>query len=126
MIGGTDILIPATGDAAALDVCTRILRHFWPRARFEDAVTGDKYEEYGEIPLGCVRELFVYRDAQAESDWDADESSTPENSMVYLILSSDFITVVLDDPDAAEMRSIVASLRISLHSAIQRTYAAAA
>ncbi|HQU44156.1 MAG TPA: hypothetical protein PK867_15155 [Pirellulales bacterium] len=126
MIGGTDIIIPATGDPAALDICARIVRRYWPQARFEDAVTGEKYAQYGEIPLGCVRELLVYRDAHAESAWDADDANSPENSMLYLILSGDSITVVLDDPDAADMRSIVGSLRTSLEAAIQRTYAAAA
>lgn len=126
MIGGIDILIPSTGDEAALDICARIVRHFWPCARFEDAVTADKYERYGEIPLGLIHELLVYRDAQAERAWDADDPNSPDNSMLYLIRSPNSITVVLDDPDTAEMRSIVTSLRVSLQAAIPRTYADAA
>lgn len=121
MIGGTDIVIPATGDPAAFDICARIIRRYWPHARFEDAVTGNKYEQYGDIPLGGVRELFIYRDAHAEAAWDADDANSPANSMLYLVLSRDSITLVLDDPDSAEMRSLVASLRTSLESAIQRT-----
>lgn len=126
MIGGTDILIPATGDAAALDICARIVRRYWPQARFENAVTGDKYQEYAQIPLGCMQELLVYRDAKAESAWDADDPNSPENSLLYLILRKDSITVVLDNADTAEMRSVVVSLQASLEAAIPRTYAAAA
>ena len=126
MIGGKDIVIPATGDSAALDICARIVRWYWPGARFEDAIAGEKYQRYGEIPLGCVRELFVYRDTEAECAWDADDANSPDNSMLYFILCRDSITIVVDDPDAPEMGSILASLRDSLESAIHRSYAAAA
>ena len=120
MIGGTDIVLRTTGDPAALDICARIVVRYWPRARFEDAITGDKYEQYGDMPLGGMRELFVYRDAQSECAWDADDGDSPENSMLYLILSSDSVTVVLDDPNTAEMRSMVSSLRVSLETAVAK------
>ncbi len=51
MIGGNDIVIPAVGDSAALEACLRIVQRHWPHARFEDAITGDKYSRYGDIPL---------------------------------------------------------------------------
>ncbi len=111
MIGGTDIVIPAVGDPAALEACARIVQRRWPHARFEDAETGEKYARYGDIPLGHVRELFAYHDAQAEAEWDADSPNSPRNSMLYLILSPDFITAVLDDPNTAEMAAILESIR---------------
>lgn len=114
MIGGTDIIIPATGDAAALETCARMVKQHWPTARFEDAVTGKKYSRYGDIPLDRVRELFAYRDAQSEEAWDADSPDSPKNSMLYLILSPDFITAVVDDPGAAEMKPLLESLRAAL------------
>ena len=126
MIGGKDIVIPATGDSAALDICARIVRCYWQQARFEDAVTGEKYQEYADVPLGLVHELLVYRDAQAECAWDADDTNSPENSMLYFLLSRDSVTVVVDNPDNPDMRSVLGSLRDSLESAIHRTYAAAA
>lgn len=126
MIGGTDIVMPATGDAAALDICARIIRHYWPRARFEDAVTGEKYDDYAHIPLGCVRELFVFQDPEAEAAWDADDANSPENTLLYCLLRKDSMTVVVDNPELEEMRSILASLHASLEAAIPRTYAAAA
>lgn len=126
MIGGTDIVIPSTGDSAALDICARIVRCWWPQARFEDAATGEKYSQYGDIPLGCVHELLAYRDAEAEHSWDAGEPDAPVNSMLYFIVSPDCVTVVLDDPAAAEMQQILTSLQGMLEAAIHRTYTAAA
>lgn len=119
MIGGTDVVIPSSGDAAALESAARIIHQFWPHARFEDAVTGDKYDHYGQIPFRRVRELLVYRDAQAEAAWDAEDANSPPNSMVYFILGRDSITVVMDDPDAVGMMSILGSLRASQEPAIQ-------
>jgi hypothetical protein len=117
VIGGTDIIIPSTGDAAALDICARIMRHYWVSARFEDAVTGDKYAQYAEIPFGSIGELLVYRDPESERAWDSDDANTLANSMLYFIRSRNAMTVVVDDPDTAEMRSIVASLRAELQAA---------
>ena len=114
MIGGTDIIIPAVGDAAALETCTRLVKQHWPAVRFEDALTGEKYSRPGDIPLDRVRELFAYRDTLAEAAWDADSPDSPPNSMLYLIFSPEFITAVLDDPDAAEMKPLLESLREAL------------
>jgi hypothetical protein len=126
MIGGNDIVIPAVGDPAALEACARIVQRHWPQARFEDAVTGDKYRWYGDIPLGRVQELLAYPDAQAEAAWDADSADSPPNSMLYLILSPESVTAVLDDPNTADMRSLLASIRQLLWLDILNTYAEAA
>jgi hypothetical protein len=127
MIGGSDIIIPAIGDTDALDACTRIVQLRWPHARFEDAVTGEKYARYGDIPLGRVRELFAYPDDSAEAAWDAGRSDSPPNSMLYLILSPDSVTVVLDDPDTADMRAMLEAFRTILETDILKTnYAGAA
>jgi hypothetical protein len=111
MIGGNDIVIPAVGDSAALEACARMIRRHWPRARFEDAISGEKYSGYAEIPFGRVRELLAYPDADAEAMWDADRPDSPPNSMLYLIVSPNFITAVLDDPDTAEMNCMLGSIR---------------
>src|SRR4051794_5569313 len=98
MIGGTDIVIPATGDDAAFEGCLRAILQHWPQATFEDAITGEKYGRYDDRPPGHTKELFIYKDAAAEAAWDADKPDSPTNSMVYLILSADSVTAVVDDP----------------------------
>lgn len=126
MIGGTDIVIPATGDAASLDACVRIIRRYWPQARFEDAVSGDKYSSFSDIPFGYVQELLAYPTAEAEAAWDADSPDSPPNSMLYLIRSPESITAVLDDPHAAGMRSLLESMQYVLQMDILNIIAEAA
>jgi hypothetical protein len=111
MIGGTDVVIRGIGDSAALEACARIVQRSWPRARFEDADTGDKYAAWDDIPSGQVRELFAYPNEQSEAAWDEGSPEAPANSMLYLLLSADGITAVLDDPSTAEMQMILDSIR---------------
>src|SRR5712692_6293651 len=110
MIGGTDIVIPAIGGPAALDACARVVKYCWPEARFEDAITGDKYQRYADIPFGRVQELLAYVNAQAEAAWDADRPDSPPNSMLYLIPSPLSVTVVMDDPNAPDMQALLESI----------------
>ena len=126
MIGGTDIVIPAVGDSAALDAFARIVQHLWPHAKFEDAETGEKYAWFGDIPFGRVRELFAYPNDTAETAWDADSPDSPPNSMLYLILSPDFVTVIVDDPNTADMRAVLEAFRTFLFTDFLKTYARAA
>ena len=62
MIGGNDVVFPAVGDSAALAACTRIIQRRWPKARFENAITAEKYARLDEIPFGRLTELLVYVD----------------------------------------------------------------
>jgi hypothetical protein len=114
MIGGVDVVIPAVDDGIALETCARIVQHYWPNARFEDPETGEKFARCCDVPLRRVRELIVYSDVQAEAAWDADCEDSPTNSMLYLIRSSNSITVVLDDPNAADMQAMLEELRTRL------------
>ena len=104
-------MLPAVGDSSALEACARIVGRHWPNIRFEDAITGDKYQRLGDIPLGKVRELLAYPNADAEAAWDSDRPDSPENSMLYLIVRPEDITVVLDNPHTSEMRSILGAIR---------------
>jgi hypothetical protein len=122
MIGGTDIVIPAIGDAATLEACARIVQRRWPHARFEDADTGDRYKRYEDIPLGRVREIFAYADDKAEAAWDADSLESPPNSMLYLILDRDSVTAVLDDPATPEMQALLESMRNLLRERMLSPY----
>jgi hypothetical protein len=126
MIGGNDIVIPAVGLPASLDACARVVQRQWPHARFENAETGEKYASYGDIPIGRVRHLLAYPDAAAEAMWDADSPDSPINSMLYLILSPNFVTAVLDDPDAGEMPAILEGIKTMMEMDILNTYAEAA
>ena len=126
MIGGNDIVFPAVGDSAALEACARIVKRHWPDIRFEDAITGDKYQRLGDIPLGRVQELLAYPNSEAEATWDAESPESPENSMLYLIVRPEEITVVLDNPYTSEMKSILDSIHDLLWTDILFTYARAA
>jgi hypothetical protein len=126
VIGGSDIVFPAVGDSAALEACARIIGRYWPDIRFEDAITGDKYQRLGDIPLGLVRELLAYPDENAEIAWDSDNPDCPENSMLYLILRPEEITVVLDNPNTEQMQSILEAIRDYLWTDIIATYVRAA
>jgi hypothetical protein len=126
MIGGNDIVFPAIGDPASLEACARIVGLHWPDIRFEDAITGDKYQRLNDIPFGRVRELLAYPNATAEAAWDADRLDSAENSMLYLIVRPDDLTVVVDNPDTAEMQSILNAIHDLLWSYIHSTYARAA
>lgn len=126
MIGGNDIVFPAVGDPATLEACARIIRRSWNRVRFENAITGEKYSQLDSIPFAELTELFAYPSAEAEAAWDADSPESPENSMVYIIVREKDITIVLDNPDTAEMRSILEAIRGLLWTDIQYAYARAA
>jgi hypothetical protein len=126
MIGGHDVVFPAVGDSATLEACARIVERFWPDVRFEDAITGDKYRRLGDIPFGMVCELLVYPNAEAEAAWDADLPGSPENSMLSLIIRPEDITVVLDNPQTAEMQSLLSMIHDWLRTDMHLRFARAA
>jgi hypothetical protein len=99
---------------------------YWPHVRFEDAITGDKYQRLGEVPFGKVKELLAYADAEAEAAWDSDRPDSAENSMLNLIVRPEDVTVVLDNPNTAEMRAILTAIHDLIWPDILLTYARAA
>jgi hypothetical protein len=121
MIGGTDIVIPAVGTPASLDACARVVQRQWPHARFENAETGEKYAAYGDIPIGRIRHLLAYPNAEAQALWDADSPDSPVNSMLYLILSEQSVTAVLDDPNAGEMPALLEGIKTMMEMEILNT-----
>jgi hypothetical protein len=123
MIGGTDIVMPAVGTPASLDACARVVQRQWPNARFENAETGEKYAAYADIPIGRIRHLLAYPNAEAEALWDADSPDSPANSMLYLILSEQSVTAVLDDPNAGEMPAILEGIKTMMEMEILNTEA---
>lgn len=125
MIGGSDVIIPAVGDPAALEAYARIIGRHWPDARFEDAITGKKYRSVGGVPFQAVSELLLYPDPRAEAAWDADSPDSPENSMISLIFRPEEITVVLHDPTTPQMSSILDEIHRALSTAGGRVEARA-
>ena len=95
-------------------------------ARYENAITGEKYPRLNDIPFAGLTELLTYPSAEAEAGWDADSQESAENSMLYIIVGEEDITVVLDNPHTAEMRSILEAIHGLLWTDIQYTYARAA
>jgi hypothetical protein len=116
MIGGNDVVFPAVGDSASLEACARLVGHFWPGMRLEDAITGEKFSRVGDVPFEKVRELLLYPDSEAEASWDADRPDSATNSMLYLIARPLDMTVVVDDPGTPEMQSILGAIREMLSS----------
>lgn len=111
MIGGQDVVLKAHGGPASLDACASIVANYWPDARFEDAATGAKYSRVRDVPFGKMRELLIYANPATEQAWDEDQTEAPENSMIYLIVEPQEITVVADNPEAPEMKSILKSMQ---------------
>ncbi len=106
MIGGIDIEIPARAGERSMQVAVRAMIQCWPKAVFENGLTGERYDDYWHIPFGPeLEEIFVYRDSDAADVWDA-EGAVPDvyNTMVHAIADEETITVVMDVKDAvAEM-----------------------
>lgn len=118
MIGGIDVRIPTRAGVSSSEVAVRAIRQKWPNAVFENGLTGDRYDGFWNIPFGEIEELFVYKDSDAATIWDAkgavDEAS---NSMIHLISDPDLLTVVVDEKNA-EMEVILSSIRSGLSDEI--------
>jgi hypothetical protein len=114
MIGGIDTHIPTRVGDLAVEVAVRAVRQHWPDAVFEHGDTGDKYDEFWQIPFGELNEIFVYRDPIASQRWDA-EGAVPEvyNTMVHIIADEGMITLVVDEKDAA-MQQLIATISSAL------------
>lgn len=110
MIGGVDAIFNVWIEPdEALDLCTRIVMDRWPNAIVENALTGEQYAGYADVPFKLVSELMVYRDQAAFESWQrlgADPSNV--NTMVHL-LACEYgeVTAVVDDPTLAEMGEIL-------------------
>jgi hypothetical protein len=112
MIGGVEYQIPSRAGESSVKVAVSAIQQKWPRAVFENGETGERYNDFREIPFEKLREIFVFRDLDAADAWDRD-GAVPEvsNSMVHLIADEGLITMVVDEKDALmdEIRSVIAS-----------------
>jgi len=117
MIGGADIVLRSRrGPAEALDLCARTIVLHWPEAVIQDATTGTLYSTYGGVPFGNSPEFMVYRDRAAFDRWEELEADpSNQNTMVHILsYKANQATVVVDDPTAADMRTLLCAIRSSL------------
>ena len=100
MIGGTDVPIPTRAGEWSMEVAVRAIRQQLPRAVFENGLTGDRYDQFLEVPFGEIEEIFVYRDAEAADAWE-EHGAIPElsNTMIHLLADDGTITAVIDERD---------------------------
>ena len=118
MIGGIDVPIETRAGATSSEVAVRAIRQRWPVAVFENGLTGDRYDDFREIPFGEIEELFVYKDSDAASLWNAEGAvAEASNSMIHIIYDPGLLTVVVDEKDA-EMEMILSSIRSGLSDEI--------
>jgi len=114
MIGGIDVFITTKAGGSAIEVAVRAIRQLWPRAVFQNSLTGDRYDYFRQIPFGNLEELFVYRDSVSADAWD-EEGAIPENfnTMVHLLSDEDLLTVVIDEKDVV-MEEMLSAIRSGL------------
>ncbi len=111
MIGGTDIIFPTRAGANAMDFALREIRQEWPDSAFEDALTGEIFDDYESVPLGSLSELLVYQDQNIAREWDR-RGCEPDlaNTMIHLILSNDALTIVVDDPSEKAIERLLSTI----------------
>ena len=76
------------------------------------AVAGELLRIDSENVVGLPVELLIYKNADAQASWKAN-GAIPENEnlMVHVLRGDKSITLVVDDPHAAEMSLMVAAIR---------------
>jgi hypothetical protein len=118
MIGGIDVHLPTMAGDSSTEVAVRAIRQRWPRAVFENGITGERYDHFWQIPFGEIEELFVYRDSASADTWD-DKGAIPAvyNMMIHLIPDDDLLTVVMDEKDSA-MEELLAAIKSGLSDEI--------
>ncbi len=119
MIGGHDISFHTETSAQATEGTIRILRASWRNSVVENAETGEflgpVFFGFEELPS----EVLIYKNAAAHDSWAA-HGATPENAnlMVHIIRGENSMTLVVDDPNAAEMRALIAAIYDHVHQDI--------
>jgi hypothetical protein len=114
MIGGIDIHLRSWAGDSSLEIATRAIQEFWPNAAFENGLTSDRFDSFGQIPFGELEEIFVYRDLAAADAWDADGAiASLSNTMVHIIVDPGWVTLVIDEKDDL-MQSMIEAISSAL------------
>lgn len=112
MIGGHDICFRTDVSAQVTDGAVRIVRASWQDAVVVNAETGELLSRHSAGVGTLPAELFIYKNTVARDSWLA-EGAIPANAnlMVHVICAEDSMTIVVDDPTAAEMSALIAAIR---------------
>jgi hypothetical protein len=117
MIGGSDIILRVRDAETAMDLAIRVTVRLWGRPIFEDADSGETFDEYQKLVLTGRREILIYRDSAAQAGWKAlgaDESL--DGTMIHLIAAAGELTIAVDDVPNPSIRSFVAAVRNALQN----------
>lgn len=125
MIGGIEKDIETNAGDASIEVAIRAIRHEWPNALFEDALSGERFETFEQVPFGVTQEIFVYQDETAYDDWEA-MGAVPQlsNTMIHLIHDDGFLTIVFDKLDGT-IDKIVSGIQSALKDEVHHVFAEA-
>jgi len=112
MIGGHDISFRIESSIQIVEGAIQIILTFWPDAVAENAETGELLDRDFVGVREAPSEVLVYKNADSRGSWSSN-GAIPENAnlMIEIICGTDSITVVVDDPDAAEMFAILNKIR---------------
>ena len=111
-IGGSDVIIKTKVNSTVMPTVVKTIIQYWPKATFENAISGDKFDKYGKIPFKQLDELFIHRDAEIEIACDSGE--WPPNTMIYVIARDNDFTIIVDDPEDAEMKKIIDAIKLAI------------
>jgi hypothetical protein len=115
VVGGEGIICPAGSSDAALDLCLRAIRRYWPQAVFENALTGERVDRYESLSVGLLAEVLVYQNRQAVHEWDKHPSSPSlGNSVIRLLPAQGSMTAAVYEPADQSVRKILQSIELPL------------
>jgi hypothetical protein len=111
MIGGHDISFRTESPAQVTDGAIRIVRAFWPDAILEDAETAELLDPNFVGVRELPGEVLIYKNEVARDSW-AVNGAVPDNAnlMIHIVRGVDSITIVVDDPSAAEMPALLRAI----------------
>lgn len=96
-----------------MKACANVIQKFWPNARFEDAESGRKLKT--DDNFDKIRELCIYKDAQAETAWDTDKPNANKNLVICLIARNEELTVIPYNTETEEIKTILNAIKNELH-----------
>jgi hypothetical protein len=112
MIGRHDILFVSEAASEIMEGAIRLVCASWRDVIIEDAESGDlvSLQSLGVAELPA--ELLIYKNSDARVSWSTN-GAIPENAntMIHVLRGDGSMTVVVDDPNAAEMSKLLGAIR---------------
>ena len=88
----------------------RAIRHLWPNAIFENAATGEMFQNIRHVAFNHFREALAYKSSTHRELWSEkglDESL--HDTMIHLIRADNGMTLVVDSEPSCGLQSILNS-----------------